>query len=320
MTDSGHSTVSYTLISSPERSWDIPDVDPYEEVAIQAIEQVALPLSPAYLPDPIKLDEHVPVYVPKREYPKYLEPPADDIVTEDQPHADDAVPTALSLGYIADLDPKEDPDEEENVDYANEPEEGDPEEEDLEEEESDDKSASKEDPLEGSDDTKLSEEDETAVTPPPSRLRGRLCFATPTTKFEVGESLAAAARPPRDLYGFVDTTTAEASITRRHAKTLHDTKNKMMTTVELVNMRVSYEAQTCQRDGEEFHLQLRDAQRNHTDIRVKIVALKDQGTLLEYAYIELHEDLLRSEASNELLEAHNRSLVTRIETIETHMI
>nr|GEW31309.1 hypothetical protein [Tanacetum cinerariifolium] len=284
MTDSGHSTVSYTSISSPERSWDIPNVDPYEEAALQAIEQVAPPLSPAYLPDPIELDEHVPVYA------------------------------------IADSDPKEDPEEE------------DPNEEYPEEEESDDNAASEKEPSEGFDDTEASEEDETVVTPPPSRLSSEvpdddmppqkiLCFATPTTRFEVGESLAAAAaaRPPKDLYGFVDTIETEASITRRHARTLHNTERMMMIVVELVNFRVSYEAHTRQRDGEEFHSHLRDAQRNHADIRDEIVELRDRGTLFEDAYIELHEDLLRSEARHESLEAHNRSLVARIMSIETRM-
>nr|GFB21319.1 hypothetical protein [Tanacetum cinerariifolium] len=148
----------------------------------------------------------------------------------------------------------------------------------------------------------------------------RLCVATPTTGFEVGESSAAtAARPPRNLYGFVDTTKEEASITRRHAKILHDTEHRMMTAVKLVNLRVSYEVQTRQRDGEEFHSQLRDAQRDRVDIRDDIVALRDRGTLLKDAYIELHKDLLRSEARNESLEAHNRSLVARIETIKTRM-
>nr|GEV23122.1 hypothetical protein [Tanacetum cinerariifolium] len=264
--------------------------------------KVAPPLSPAYLPDPIELDEHVPMYVLGPKYSGYLEPPANDIVTKDQPHADDVVPTALSPGYIANSDPKEDHEEEEKADYANEPEEEDLKEEDLKEEESDDNSASEKEPSKGSDDTESSEEDETTITPPPSRLRGdvtaallmlpsttrrsevpkadmpprkRLCIATPITGFEVGESLvAAAARPPRDLYGFVDTTKAKASITRRHARTLHDTEHRMMTDVELVNLRVSYEAHTRQRDG-----------------------------------------LTR----NESLEAHNRSLVARIKAIETRM-
>nr|GEV63149.1 hypothetical protein [Tanacetum cinerariifolium] len=231
------------------------------------------------------------MYVMEPEYPEYIEPPADDIVAEDQPYADAAISTTLSPGYIVDLDLKEGPEEEEHDDYANEleeedQEEEDPEEEDPKKEESDDNVASEEEPSEGSDDTEPSKEDETAVTPPPSRLRGarisvhpqtpmlplfearipspllhvpslppmpssplpppvpvethaleqdvtvallmlpsttrrskvleadmlprkRLCFATPIIGFEVRES-SVAARPPRDLYGFVDTTEAEA--------------------------------------------------------------------------------------------------------------
>nr|GEW56843.1 reverse transcriptase domain-containing protein [Tanacetum cinerariifolium] len=49
------------------------------------------------------------------------------------------------------------------------------------------------------------------------------------------------------------------------------------------------------------------------------MALRDRGTLLKDAYIELNQDLLRSEDRNKSLEAHNRSLVARIETIETRM-
>nr|GEZ58571.1 hypothetical protein [Tanacetum cinerariifolium] len=100
------------------------------------------------------------VYVPEPEYPKYLEPLIDDIVDENQPHADDVVPTALSSGYIADSEPEEDPEKEENVDYADEPEEEDPdkkdpEEEDPKEEESDDNASSEEEPSEGSNDTEF---------------------------------------------------------------------------------------------------------------------------------------------------------------------
>nr|GEW77580.1 hypothetical protein [Tanacetum cinerariifolium] len=268
MMDSGHSTVSYTSISSPERSWDIPDVDLYEEAALQAIKQVAPPLSPAYLPYPIKLDEH-----------------------EADQHSRLSAPEGIALSARVFIEKLEDPEEDENADYANEHEEEDPEEKDLEEEdpeeeESNDNVASEKEPSEGSDDTKPSEVPKADM--PPQKI---LCFATPTTGFEVGESPAAAAKPSRDLYGFVDTTEAKASITRRHARTLHDTERRMMTAVKLVNLRVSCEAQTCQRDG----------------------------TLLEDAYIELHEDLLRSEAHNKSLEAHNRSLVARIETIETRI-
>nr|GEW78000.1 reverse transcriptase domain-containing protein [Tanacetum cinerariifolium] len=233
---------------------------------------------------------------------------------------------SLSPSYIADLNLEEDPEEEENTDYANKPEEEDLEEkdskeEDPKEEESDDNVASEKEPSKGFDDTELSKEDETAITSPPSKLRGaripirpqtpmpplfkdrissppllvpspphipssslpplvpvethapkqdvaaalpmlpsttrrsevpeadmpprkRLCFVTLTTGFEVGES-SAAARPPKDIYGFVDTT------------------------------------------------ELRDAQRDRASIIAEIVALSDRGTLFEISYIKLHEDLLR---------------------------
>nr|GEZ89064.1 hypothetical protein [Tanacetum cinerariifolium] len=334
MTNSGHSTVSYTSISSPERSWDIPDVDPYEEAVLQAIEQVAPPLSPTYLPDPIELDEHVPVYVSKPECSKYLELPADDIVAKDQPYANDTVPMSLSPGYIADSDPKEDLKEEDNVDYANEPEEEDHRRKILRRMRlllhhhhldfvgrgylsiySPPLLVPSPSPIPSSPlpppvpvETHAPEQDVTAVLlmlpsttcrsevpeadMPPQK---RLCFATPTIGFKVGQSSAVAtARPPIDLYGFMDTT-------------------------ELVNLRISYEVQTYQRDGEEFLSQLRDAQRYRAGIRAEIVALRDRGTLLKDAYIELHEDLLRFEARNESLKDHNRSLVARIETIKTRM-
>ncbi|GKF11778.1 hypothetical protein Tco_0049704, partial [Tanacetum coccineum] len=72
------------------------------------------PPSPDYVPDP----EHPPspVYVPEPEYPEYLVPSGDEAPMEDQPLPDDASPTALSPGYVADSDPKEDP-EEDHADY-----------------------------------------------------------------------------------------------------------------------------------------------------------------------------------------------------------
>ncbi|GKC50565.1 hypothetical protein Tco_1073310 [Tanacetum coccineum] len=84
--------VTYTSISSDSNrlSWDIPlvnagelpEIDPYEEVAQKG---QAHPLSPAYVPDPMELDEHVPVYVSE---PEYHAPSDDDIQVEDQPYAE----------------------------------------------------------------------------------------------------------------------------------------------------------------------------------------------------------------------------------------
>ncbi|GJT94708.1 hypothetical protein Tco_1090226 [Tanacetum coccineum] len=126
--DNASSTVTYTSISSYSDgpSWgiplmnagELPEMDPYEEVAQQG--QVT-PLSPAYVPDPMKLEHHIPVYIPEPVYMEYHVPSDDDIQIEDQPYAADASQSTLLPGYIAESDPEEDPEEdyeEDLIDYA----------------------------------------------------------------------------------------------------------------------------------------------------------------------------------------------------------
>nr|GEV22476.1 hypothetical protein [Tanacetum cinerariifolium] len=60
-------------------------MDPYEEVSQQG--QVH-PLSSAYVPDPMKLDEHVPVHVPEPEHLEYHAPSDDDIQDTREPSED----------------------------------------------------------------------------------------------------------------------------------------------------------------------------------------------------------------------------------------
>ncbi|GKB28527.1 hypothetical protein Tco_0867928 [Tanacetum coccineum] len=201
--DNTSSAITYTSISSDSDGplWGIPLVnvgelskmDPYEEVSEQG---QAPPLSPAYVPDPMKLDEHVPVYVSEPEHPEYHVPSDDDMQVEDQPYADDASPIAKSPGYITDSysieedsidypdeleDDDEDPEEDDDEDYKEDPNEEhepedddeDPEEDPSEEHKPEDKDTREEEPSEGSDETKPFKEEETAVTPPPpSRHRG----------------------------------------------------------------------------------------------------------------------------------------------------
>ncbi|GKF89817.1 hypothetical protein Tco_0263780, partial [Tanacetum coccineum] len=107
-------------------------MDPYEEVAQQG---PTPPLSPAYVPDPMELDGHVPVYFPEPEHPKYHVPSDDDIQVEDQPYTDDASPTAESPRYIADSDSMEEDTDEDSIDYPDEPMDDD---EDLEEDDDED--------------------------------------------------------------------------------------------------------------------------------------------------------------------------------------
>ncbi|GKF66106.1 hypothetical protein Tco_0192623, partial [Tanacetum coccineum] len=84
----------------------------------------AHPLSPAYLPDPMELDEHVPVYVPEPEHPEYHALSDDDMQVEDQPYADDASSTAESPRYIADSDLMEEDTDADSIDYPDESEDG----------------------------------------------------------------------------------------------------------------------------------------------------------------------------------------------------
>ncbi|GJZ87749.1 hypothetical protein Tco_0659359 [Tanacetum coccineum] len=210
--DNALSAVTYTSISSDSDgpSWgiplmnvgELPEMDPYEEVAQQG--QAPL-LSPAYVPDPMELDEHVPVYVPDPEHPEYHIPSDDDMQVKDRPYANDASPIAESPGYITDSesmeedsidypdepeDDDEDPEEDDNEDPEEDPSEEhepkdddkDPEEDPSEEHEPEDEDAREEEPFEGSDETEPFEEDETAVTSPPSpRHRGARISVRPQT-------------------------------------------------------------------------------------------------------------------------------------------
>nr|GEY35911.1 hypothetical protein [Tanacetum cinerariifolium] len=78
-------------------------------------------LSPTYVPNLIELDEHVPVYVPEPEHPKYHVPSDADMQVEDQPYADDASLIAEPPGHIADSESME----EDSIDYPDEPEDDD---------------------------------------------------------------------------------------------------------------------------------------------------------------------------------------------------
>ncbi|GKF09628.1 hypothetical protein Tco_0043852, partial [Tanacetum coccineum] len=126
---------------------------PYEEVAQQG--QVHL-LSPAYVLDPMELDEHVPVYVPEPEHPEYHAPLDDDIHVSDQPYADDASPIAESPRYIVDSDSIEDDTDADSTDYPDEPEDG---EEDDDEDPEEDPSKEHE-PEDYDDDDDTDDEDE----------------------------------------------------------------------------------------------------------------------------------------------------------------
>ncbi|GKE28611.1 hypothetical protein Tco_1443995 [Tanacetum coccineum] len=364
--DNASSAVIYTSVSSDSNgpsSWgiplvnagELPEIDPYEEVAQQ---RQAHPLSPAYVPDPMELDEHVQIYVPEPEHPEYHAPSDDDIQVEDQPYADDASPTAEAPGYIADSDSMEeddDEDPEEDPSEKHEPEDDDndddtdyEDEKPIEEEEEEHLASADSslvlvvNPVPSAGDTEAFETDKSAPTPRPPQTRvpfsqTRLCRARKTVRLkppmsasmkariaehaaapippiilaydqaplghraamirmrddipeedvpprrrfvltappprcDVAESFAAAARPPRGQYDFVDIVeaghglipspghdvqtiarAADRAYDVGYVRALQDFKRRMMTSIEEVNLRVSYQAQVRRRESEDFY-------------------------------------------------------------------
>ncbi|GKD45529.1 hypothetical protein Tco_1270174 [Tanacetum coccineum] len=339
-------------------------------------------MSPTYVPDPIELDEHVPVYVPEPEHPEYNAPSDDGIQVEDQPYADNDSPTAKSPGYIADSDLMEEDTDEDSIDYPDEPEDGkedddeDPEEDPSEEHEpeddddDDDTNDEDEEPTEGKEeeehlslgdsfvvhvvdpvpsarDIEAFNTDESAPTPrspqtraciaehaaapipptsptydreplghraamicirddipeedmPPQR---RFVLTAPPPGCDVAESSAAAARAHR---------AADRAEDVGYVKALQASKHMMMTSIEEVNLRVSYQVQVRRQESEYFYTQLHDAQTDRRDIRLEIDVVRGQRTAYETELHEVRHAYLSSESQN-------KALLARLETLETHM-
>ncbi|GJV53261.1 putative reverse transcriptase domain-containing protein [Tanacetum coccineum] len=355
------------------------EIDPYEEVAQQG---QAHPLSPAYVPDPMELDEHVPVYVLEPEHPEFHAPLADDIRVKDQPYADDASPTAESPGYIVDSDSmEEDTDEDPSKEHKPEDDDDDDDTNDEDEEPTEDEEEEEHlapansfvvpvvDPVPSARDTEAFETDESAptprlphtrgmISPPPINLtydqaplghraamirmkddipkedmppRGRFVLTAPLPSCDIAESSTATARASRGQYDFVDTIGTRQGLVRSpgheartiaraadraedvgYARALQASEHRMMTSIEEVNLRVSYQVQARKRESEDFYTQLLDAQTDRRDIRLEIDVVRGQRTAYETELQEVRQAYLRSEAQN-------RALLARLETLETHM-
>ncbi|GKA36364.1 putative reverse transcriptase domain-containing protein [Tanacetum coccineum] len=151
--------------------------DPYKEATRQALEQASPPFSPTYVPNPMELEHHIPVYVLEPDYPEYLAPLDDDILVKDQPLHVDASPAALSPGYVADSDLEEDP-KEDPIDYTANADDDEEEEESFEDDDDEEEehlaptdsttiASPAVDPVPSTEETEPFETDESAAIPPP---------------------------------------------------------------------------------------------------------------------------------------------------------
>ncbi|GKA93975.1 hypothetical protein Tco_0815961, partial [Tanacetum coccineum] len=144
---------------------------------------------------------------------------------------------------------------------------------------------------------------------PPQR---RFVHTAPPPSCDIAKSsTAAVARASRSQYDFVDvvgtgqglvsspghdartmTRAANRAEDVGYTRALQASEHRMMTSIEEVNLRVSYHVQARKWESEDLCTQLLDARTGRRDIRL--------------------EAYLRSEA-------YNRALLVRLETLETHM-
>ncbi|GJT56214.1 putative reverse transcriptase domain-containing protein [Tanacetum coccineum] len=287
---SADSAVTYTSVHSEARSWSIPSEDPYEEAAQQLLEQA--PRSLEYIPDPMELEDHVPVYIPEPEHPEDLVPAEDEAPTP-------LLPPFFLSPRIRPLSPRA-----------------------LEVEMRDVASAYYHSlhpsgtppllpiPLPAPSTSRRADIPE-ADTPPRKRLllttprpgridtppRKRLLLTTPRPGCEVGESsAAAAARQPGP------------TIETR----LRDTERRIMTALELVNRRVTYQVDVCTRESSEFCTRHHDAQKDRAAVRAEIEVLRRERLAYEQESMETRQALARSEA-------HCRALEARVTVLETEV-
>ncbi|GKB38939.1 hypothetical protein Tco_0883881 [Tanacetum coccineum] len=130
-----------------------------------------------------------------------------------------------------------------------------------------------------------------ADTPP----RKRLLLTTPRPECEIGESsAAAAARQPGP------------TIETR----LLDTERRMMTALELVNRRITYQVDVCTRESSEFCTRHHDAQKDRAAVRAEVEVLRRERLAYEQEGMETRQALAKSEA-------HCRALEARVTVLET---
>nr|GEY51351.1 putative reverse transcriptase domain-containing protein [Tanacetum cinerariifolium] len=160
----------------------------------------------------------------------------------------------------------------------------------------------------------------------------RFVLTAPSPGYDVAESSAAAAtRAPRSQYNFIntveaghgliyspghDTRTIARAVDRAYdvgyVRALQASERRMMTFIEEVNLRVSYQAQVCRQESANFYTHLLDARTDRRDIRLKIDVVRGQRNTYETELHKVHQAYLSSEA-------RNRALLARPESLESHM-
>ncbi|GJX62780.1 putative reverse transcriptase domain-containing protein [Tanacetum coccineum] len=270
----------------------IPSEDPYEEAARQLLKQA--PRSPEYVPDPMELEDHVPVYIPEPEHPEDLvsaedEAPIEAYITEvasAPPPPPSFLPllirpprTRAAMAQMRAAAPST---------YHPLLPSGTP--------------LLLPIPLPTPSTSRRADIPE-ADTPP----RKRLLLTAPRPGCEVGESYAAAVarQPGPTMARRVDCSSINTVETR-----VRDTERRMMAALEVVNLRVSYQVDVRSRESSEFYSRHHDAQKDRATVRAKIEVLRRERLAYEQESMETRQTLARSEA-------YCRALEARVTVLET---
>nr|GFC67965.1 hypothetical protein [Tanacetum cinerariifolium] len=104
----------------------------------------------------------------------------------------------------------------------------------------------------------------------------------------------------------------EADTPPQNRPLLATPRPRMMTTLELVNLRVSYQVDVCTRESSEFYTRQHDAQKDRAAVRAEIEVLRSERLAYEQEGIQTREALARSKA-------YCRALEARVVVLETHV-
>nr|GEU63755.1 reverse transcriptase domain-containing protein [Tanacetum cinerariifolium] len=193
-----------------------------------------------------------------------------------------------------DKDPKEDPSKEHEPKDDDE----DPEEDPNEEHEPED-----------SDETEPFEEDETAITPPSPRHRGAR-ISTPRSQYDFVDTVEAGQGLIRSSAHDAWTIARAADIAEDvgYVRDLQASKHRMMTSIEEVNLRVSYQAQVRRQEKlQEVHKAYLSSEARNRALLVRLETLKTHMSRMESA-----EDL----GVTQMMRIHTLEARARIDTVE----
>nr|GEU56823.1 putative reverse transcriptase domain-containing protein [Tanacetum cinerariifolium] len=269
-------------------------------------------------------------YVPELEYPEYLVPSGDEAPMKDQPLLDDASPTALSVGYVADYSLEKDL-KEDHADYSTDAGNGNDEsfddeadDDDKDEEASEDEDDDEEeevhlasadsyavpvvDPVPSAGDIEAFETNESAPTPPSPRS---LQIVIPL--FQTRLRRARKTVRPQTHIPFPSEAEDET------VKAMHEIAS---TTLERVNQRVTELANTVRQDTDAFYVRFKNAHDDQAFMRARVNTLfrdrpyhRHTAMLLGREATYARRAWAGSKDMSATIEAHVRTLEAQVTTL-----